>query len=358
MTVKTIPPFAIRDRVPLAELCTIGIGGAARHLCEASDPAHLREALAWAAARSIPLFVLGGGSNVLFPDTEYPGLVVRMAMTGMRFRKSASGVIARAAAGVDWDAFVAAAVERGLQGVECLSGIPGSVGATPIQNVGAYGQEVADTIVGVEALDRRTGAEVEIPARDCDFGYRTSKFKFRERNHYIVTAVKFRLVPGGEPTLRYGDLTRQFDEARIANPTLQQVRDAVITIRRAKAMVVDPDEPSSRSCGSFFINPVVECDEVSQVRARGGVAPDEAMPAHATPDGRMKLSAAWLIEHAGFRRGQRHGGAGISEKHVLAIVNYGGATAREVLELAAAIQRGVRDKFGVRLETEPVLPAL
>ena len=327
----------IRAGVGLAEFCTIGIGGPARHFVTAHTCDDLRHALRWADSRSLPVFVLGGGSNVLFPDGEYPGLVIHVALAGLdTLDEPADGrTIVRAAAGEDWNALVNHCVEGGLQGVECLAGIPGQVGATPIQNVGAYGQEVADTIVTVHALDRATGHEVTMPAAECGFAYRTSRFKTRDRNRFIVTSVDFGVSPANPPCTSYRDITAYLDSTGITSPTLQQVRDAVVEVRRSKAMVCDPGEPSSRSCGSFFTNPIVQPDEADAVRAAaleaGLLKSDESMPAFPCADGRVKLSAAWLIQRAGFSRGERRGNVGLSEKHVLALVNYGGGTAREIL---------------------------
>lgn len=345
----------------LAEFCTIGIGGPARHFVTARTCDDLRHALGWADSRSLPVFVLGGGSNVLFPDGEFPGLVIHVALAGLdTLGEPAEGrTVVRAAAGEDWNALVNHCVENGLQGVECLAGIPGQVGATPIQNVGAYGQEVADTIIRVHALDRSTGREVTLAAAECGFGYRTSRFKARDRNRFIVTAVDYALAPGGTPCTSYRDISASLEGAGVRNPTLQQVRDAVVEVRRAKAMVCDPGEPSSRSCGSFFTNPIIQADEAESVRAAaveaGVLKPEESMPAFPCADGRVKLSAAWLIQRAGFSRGERRGNVGLSEKHVLALVNYGGGTAREILALAADIRGRVLARFGVLLEPEPVL---
>jgi UDP-N-acetylmuramate dehydrogenase len=240
-----------------------------------------------------------------------------------------------------WDDFVARAVSREWAGIECLSGIPGSVGATPIQNVGAYGQEVSETIIRVEALDRTTGRVVDLTNWDCRFAYRSSLFKNVEKDRYVVISVTFRLRPNGPATVRYPELRALLEERGIALDDLQAVRAAVIAIRTRKGMVLDPADSDTRSDGSFFTNPIVPPDRVPQG------APQ--FPA----DGGVKLSAAWLIEHAGFQKGYEHGNVGISTKHTLAIVNRGGGTAREVLELVAMIQERVREKFGVELVPEP-----
>ncbi len=345
--------------VPLAPLTTIGVGGPARYFTEVATVKELRAALTWAEGKGIPAWVLGGGSNVVFADTGYPGLLVRMGIRGVKGRK---GGRLHAGAGEDWDAFVTRATADGLAGIECLAGIPGQVGATPIQNVGAYGQEVAETIESVETLDRRTGEEMTFPAGDCGFSYRDSRFKGRDRGRFVVTGVTFALRPGGEPSLRYADLSRYFQERGTPPSSLDDVRRAVIEIRRRKAMVVDPSEPNSASCGSFFTNPIVTPEEMEEIRqnaeAGGLLAAGDRLPAHPTADGRLKLSAAWLIERAGFSRGLTRGGVGLSERHVLAIVNRGGGTAREVVALAAEIRARVRAVFGVELDPEPAFPGI
>ena len=350
--------------VLLADCCTIGIGGPARHFTTVTSLAELNEALQWASDNHVPFFILGGGSNVLFSDAGFPGLVIHMAMKGITVADEASGetVLVQAAAGEDWTAFIDTCVERGLQGIECLAGVPGQVGATPIQNVGAYGQEVSDTITRVQVVERAGGKPVWISNADCAFGYRTSRFKGRDRNRFVVTAVEFALKPEAPPVTAYRDIARYLEQEQIPSPTLAQVRDAVMAVRRAKSMVADPSDPDSRSCGSFFTNPMVLPEEAETLRLAaleaGLITEHETMPAHPTSDGRVKLSAAWLIDRAGFKRGERHGNVSISSKHVLALTNCGGGTAREILALAAEIRNRVRNTFGILLDPEPVLPAI
>ncbi len=353
----------MRTDVPLADCSTIGIGGPARHFTTITSLEELNGALQWASENRVPFFVLGGGSNVLFSDAGFPGLVMHMTMKGITPNEGAGDtILVQAAAGEDWNAFVDTCVERGLQGIECLAGIPGQVGATPIQNVGAYGQEVSDTITRVQVVERAGGDPVWISNTECGFGYRTSRFKGRDRNRFIVTAVEFALKPGAPPHAEYRDISRYLEQARIASPTLAQVRDAVMAVRRAKSMVADLSDPDSRSCGSFFTNPIILPEEAETLRVAaqeaGLITADETMPAHPTSDGRVKLSAAWLIDRSGFKRGQRHGNVAISSKHVLALTNCGGGTAREILALATEIRTRVRDTFGILLEPEPVLPAV
>jgi UDP-N-acetylmuramate dehydrogenase len=256
----------------------------------------------------------------------------------------------RAAAGEPWDDLVAAAVGRELAGLECLSGIPGSVGGTPVQNVGAYGQEVADTIERVTAFDRRQGCFLTLANADCRFAYRMSRFKREDSGRFVVCDVAFRLRPGS-PTTTYPDVRRYFERHAIVAPTVADARSAVLDIRRQKGMVTDPGDPDTRSVGSFFMNPVVSQDVHQRVT---GQSPNGHVPGFTLAGGNVKIPAAWLIEQAGFARGYGAGRAGLSTKHPLAIVNRGGATARDVLDLAVQIKRTVLDRFGIPLYPEPV----
>jgi UDP-N-acetylmuramate dehydrogenase len=345
----------ISENVPLAPLTTLGVGGPARFFVEATTDDNLVEAVAWARARGLPIFALGGGSNLVVADSGFAGLVIRIAIRGVNLRRAGDEVVVEAGAGEDWDPLVATCVAGDYAGFECLSGIPGRVGATPIQNVGAYGQEISESFVSLEALDLADARLVHITGSECGFGYRTSRFKSGERDRFIITRVSYRLRTGAPPTVRYEELSRYLSEAGQAKPTLTSVRNAVLTIRRRKAMVLDPAEPDSRSVGSFFVNPVLTADELERVRAIIGAAtPAEAMPVFPLVDGRVKVSAAWLIERAGFHRGFGHGSAAISHRHSLAIVNRGGATAAEVVALAEQIKKAVAESFGVSLTPEPV----
>ncbi|PYQ48395.1 MAG: UDP-N-acetylenolpyruvoylglucosamine reductase [Acidobacteria bacterium] len=326
----------MQRHVALAPLTTLGIGGPAKFFVEARSVDAVRDAVDWAKSNGEPLLVLAGGSNVLIADEGFNGLVLHLDLRGMNVEKNGT---VKAAASEPWDQLVATAVAKNLAGVECLSGIPGSTGATPIQNVGAYGQDVSETIVAVDVYDRATGRLTSLSNADCRFEYRDSIFKHEARDRYIVLSVTFQLRPDGPPLLRYPEL-QDFagDDA-----DLQQVRDAVIAIRRRKGMVIDPADTDTRSDGSFFMNPIVSADKLAQLGE---------MP-HFPAGGKIKLSAAWLIEHAGFHKGFVHGNVGISSKHTLAIINRGGGTAREVLELARMIQDRVHEKFGVELQPEP-----
>lgn len=347
----------LRENVPLALYTTIGLGGPARYFARCSTLEDLREGLNWAAERGLPVQILGGGSNTLFLDEGFSGLVLHLGIQGIAFEADGAAILAIAAAGEDWDRFVWECVERGLSGIESLSGIPGQVGATPIQNVGAYGQEVGDTIAWVRALDRRTLELVDFSGEECGFAYRRSRFKAEDRDRYVVVEVAFRLCPEGWPEVRYPELRsyleRRVDLASLARgaPVLTAVRQAVLALRRSKSMVVDPGDPDSRSLGSFFLNPVLTEEEFAVLSAHFE-APD-SIPVFPTAGG-VKVSAAWLVEQAGFCRGFCRGKVGISRRHALALVNRGG-TSQELLALAAEIQEEVNRRFGVCLEREPVV---
>lgn len=349
----------LREYVPLAPYTTIGLGGAARYFAECASEDELREALTVARRRRLPLQVLGGGSNVIFPDAGFPGLVVRVAVGGLTVREDSDTVDVAAGAGVVWDELVEEAMRRGLSGVECLSGIPGMVGGTPIQNVGAYGQEVAETLVSVSCLARDTLERVHFDNLNCRFGYRTSRFKREDRDRYVVLDVTFRLRRNTVPALRYTELANavaeQTDLARLSpREAVRLVRETVLTLRRRKSMVLDPDDPNTRSVGSFFVNPVLSPTAFAELGRRWQAAGrSEPIPTFPAPNG-VKVPAAWLVEQAGFRKGHRQNGVGISSRHALALVNLGGTTAR-LLALAEEIERRVLEKFGVGLEREPVV---
>ncbi|MEZ4308010.1 MAG: UDP-N-acetylmuramate dehydrogenase [Polyangiaceae bacterium] len=355
MTHRSETDIAILENVPLAPRTTLSVGGPARFYAEAHTAAAVRSALGWARERGIDVHVLGGGSNLLVADRGFAGLVLCVHIRGIDMYTSNGAVHVTVGAGEPWDGFVARAVGEGWAGVECLSGIPGLVGATPIQNVGAYGQEVADTIEHVEAIERATGDVMTFSAADCGFAYRDSAFKGAMAGRFVLTRVTFRLVPGGAPAIRYGELSRALAEH--TSPSLAVVRETVVRLRRSKSMVYDAADENHRSAGSFFMNPIV--DEATLARAReaaaGVLRPGETMPEFAAGPGRTKLAAGWLIERAGFKKGAGDGAVGLSTKHALAIVNRGGATAAQVVAFAARVRRGVRERFGVTLSPEPVL---
>ncbi len=341
----------LQENVPLAPLTTFQVGGPARWFVEAETEADVRAAVEHAGANSLPLFVLGGGSNLVVSDAGFPGLVLKIALRGIEEREEGGKQVFDAAAGEDWDAFVARAVSRDCAGIECLSGIPGNVGGTPVQNVGAYGQEVADSIVSLRVLDTASGEAKELSNADAGFTYRTSIFNSSQRGRYIVLRVTYALTRGGAPKLDYADLKGFFE--RRPSPTLAETREAVRQIRLAKAMLLVPGDDDCRSAGSFFKNPIVNSTEYARIAgivAARGLKP----PSYPAPDGRVKLAAAWLVEQSGFEKGYSKGAVGISRRHALAIVNRGGATAAEIVALKNEIQQRVQDTFGIQLQPEPV----
>jgi len=342
-------PQDLERDVPLAPRTTLELGGPAEYFLEARSIEALRAAMAWANAESIGVTFLGGGSNAIVPDEGVRGLVVAIANRGVTVNRVAERVHVRVEAGEDWDPFVARAVAEGWAGVECLAGIPGRVGATPIQNVGAYGQEVSHTIVSVGCLDRATGEWVEREAPACAFGYRDSDFK-RHPSRFVVTDVTFALSPGGAPTLVYRELV----ERAPSDPTLDSVRSLVVELRRGKSMVLDPADPNGRSAGSFFTNPIVNAEQLAVVEAEAARRELGPVPQWPMESG-TKLAAGWLIERAGFPKGSRRGAVGQSTKHSLALVHHGGGTTAELLAYASAIVVAVRESFGVTLEREPRL---
>ena len=344
--------LAIQENIPLAPFTTFKVGGPARYFADCASESEVQEAVRQAAERKLPLFVLGGGSNLLVSDDGWPGLVLRVSIKGTEC--TANGFF-RVGAGEDWDQFVAHAVSRNYAGIECLSGIPGTVGGTPVQNVGAYGQEVAEAIVYVRVLEIATGKIIELSQRECGFSYRSSIFNSTHRGRYIVLLVTFRLEHNGKPRIEYADLKKYFS-ATPARPALPQVREAVREIRRSKAMLIVEGDEDCRSAGSFFKNPVVSPAEADRVEAvAAGKAPGKTLPRYPAENGQVKLAAAWLVEQAGFQKGYARGAAGISRKHALAIVNRGGATAREIIALKNEIQERVMEVWGLQLQPEPVL---
>jgi UDP-N-acetylmuramate dehydrogenase len=343
----------IQQNIPLAPLTTLKVGGAARYFVDAHSEQEVKLAVAHAAAQRLPLFVLGGGSNLLVADEGWPGLVVKISLRGIEFEGDREKMLFNAAAGENWDDLVALAVSKDCAGLECLSGIPGSVGGTPVQNVGAYGQEVAETITRVRALEIAGGEVVELSNAECGFAYRTSSFNTTMRGRYIVLEASYLLRRHGPPTLEYADLKNFF--AAQAPPTLQQVRDAVLSIRRSKAMLLVEGDEDCRSAGSFFKNPQISQAEAARVQSLAARrVPEKTLPHWPGDGGKVKLSAAWLVEQSGFHRGFTRGAVGLSSKHALALVNRGGATAKDVLALKEEIQHRVFDLWGVSLHHEPV----
>jgi UDP-N-acetylmuramate dehydrogenase len=327
-----------RRDVRLADLTTLALGGPVERLVEAETAAELVAAVREADEAGRPLLVLGGGSNLVAPDDGWPGDVVAVRNRGI----SRAGNELVVQAGEDWDDLVAFTVADGLAGVEALSGIPGSTGATPVQNVGAYGQEVAQTITAVRVYDRAEKAERTLTPAECGFAYRDSRLK-REPGRFVVLDVTFALdeSPHSRP-VGYAELARRLDVAIGDTAPLADVREAVIALRRGKGMVLDPSDPDSRSAGSFFTNPVVPAEKAV-----------DGCPSWPAGDGLVKLSAAWLVQHAGFGRGTRDGKVGTSSRHSLALTTEPGATAAELLAFADRIVVAVQSQFGVTLDREP-----
>lgn len=345
-------PFedSLEQDKPLAPFTTLGIGGAARWFLEAKREEQIAEAAAWAREKGVRMFVLGGGSNLVVADAGFEGLIVRIGLHGIEAADASGQRIYRVAAGEDWDQFVQRTIDEHCAGLECLAGIPGTVGGTPVQNVGAYGQEVSSTIERVRGLDLATHEWVELGAWECRFSYRRSRFNTAHRGRFVVTRVDYRLTPGGKPTLTYTDLQRFFEGH--PEPSLGEVAEAVRRIRLSKGMLIVEGDADCRSAGSFFTNPVMSDEHATRLSEITG---KEAPQYRTAEPGRVKVPAAWLIEHAGFRKGDSLGRAGISTRHTLALINRGGATAREVMALAEKIQLAVRKRFEISLQIEPVL---
>jgi UDP-N-acetylmuramate dehydrogenase len=339
------------SNVALAPRSTMRVGGSARYLIEARDDAQVIDALRWASERALSVRILGGGSNVVVSDAGTSGLVIAMQTRGVSLVDDSDAPLLVARAGESWDALVALSVSRNLQGIECLSGIPGLVGATPIQNVGAYGQEVAQTIESVRVVDRRNLEVSELGAAECGFSYRHSRFK-HDLERYVVLEVRYRLSRGAAPRVTYPELERHLRARGLERPSLVEVRESVLAVRAQKSMLLDASDPNGRSCGSFFVNPIVGAAHAAAIVSRAG---DQEVPRWGQPDGRVKLAAAWLIEQSGFEKGTRRGPVGLSTRHALSIVCHDGARAADVLGFSREIVDTVREKFGVELAPEPVI---
>lgn len=344
--------MTIQENVPLAPHTTLHVGGAARFFAEAASEEDVREATHFAARQQLPLFVMGGGSNLVIADSGWPGLVLKIGIGGSTSTVEGGTLLFDAGAGVDWDEFVAEAIARNCAGVECLSGIPGSVGGTPVQNVGAYGQEVSETIESVRALDRKEDRIVVLPRQACGFSYRTSIFNSTECGRYIILRVVYRLAQGGAPSLKYADLKEHFADWKTP-PSLAEVREAVRQIRRSKGMLIVPEDEDCRSAGSFFKNPVLSESQFRDL-ARRAESKSLQIPSYPALAAQRKVSAAWLVEHSGFSKGYTLGPAGISRKHALALINGGNARASDMIRLKDKIQQGVQEAWGILLEPEPV----
>ena len=341
----------IQQNLPLAPWTTLGIGGPAQFFVQAHSEDDLLEALAFAHTRVLPVFILGGGSNLLVPDSGYPGLVIRIEIQGPVVRNEHGF---RVPAGTPWDHFVTHICTLGLSGIECLAGIPGLVGGAPIQNIGAYGQEVAQTIASVRAYDRREREFVTLDRAACGFAYRESLFNTTARGRYVVTEVGFTFDPAARPNLSYADL-RSFFANVDSTPTPLEVAETVKVIRHRKGMLLVDGEQDCRSAGSFFKNPIVPPETIESIAATLHI-PAESIPRYPAPNGRVKLPAAWLLEKAGFHKGYVLGQAGISSRHTLALINRGHATYADIVHLRELIVGIVLDRFAIALEQEPVEP--
>jgi UDP-N-acetylmuramate dehydrogenase len=356
--------MTIQENVPLAPLTTLKVGGEARYFAEIRREDEIAQAIEFSRSRAVPVFVLGGGSNLVVADTGFPGVVLRIAIGGIvsptAEEATGSAVLFSVGAGVVWDDFVAQTVSQNCAGLECLSGIPGSVGGTPVQNVGAYGQEVAETIESVRAFDLKDNRIVFLPKPACGFRYRSSMFNSTQRDRHVILRVNYRLKRGGLPSLKYADIRKYFAEknsaggrAEKSSPSLAEVRDAVLTIRRRKGMLIVPGDDDCRSAGSFFKNPVLSDEQLKDLTSRV-TAEGLTIPNYPALDAQHKIPAAWLVEHSGFAKGYVSGNTGISSKHALALINRGDARASDIIHLQDEIQRGVKAKWGILLEPEPV----
>jgi UDP-N-acetylmuramate dehydrogenase len=346
----------VREGVELRDCTTLQVGGPARAWVDAGDSSAVVEALEWASARGLPVVVMGGGSNVVVADRRIDALVLRPSSRGLLVRERGGEVHLLASAGLELDRLVEWAVDHGLAGIECLSGIPGSVGAAPVQNVGAYGQELGDVVESVHVVDRRTGMERVLTAPRCGFGYRTSTFKGDQQDALVVVALALTLRRAPPRPARYPELARALERGGGA-VSLEAVRTAVLELRRGKSMLLEPIDVNARSVGSFFVNPTLDTTMLDSLRERVASRLGSAarLPEHPGGAGRVKVPAAWLIERAGMPPGWGDGRVGLSAKHTLAIVNRGGATAAEVLAFASLVRERVFDSFGVKLALEPRL---
>lgn len=338
-----------QENVILAPHTTIRLGGPARFFVSVKSADTLREALREAGEKNLRVHILGGGSNTVFADNGFDGLVIKIDLKGVEFVDSGGDVLVMAQAGEVWERLAAETVRRNLAGFECLAGIPGQVGGTPVQNVGAYGQEVAQTIVEVAAVDRRTLAPVRLTNAECGFSYRMSRFKADDADRFVIVAVTYRLKKNGEPCLEYQQVRDKAGE----RAGLKSVREIVLSLRKAKSMVIDPRDSNTRSCGSFFMNPTLEMAHLEKLQ-RWADEHNQGKAPFFMAGGKVLVPAAWLVERAGFAKGLRRDGVGISDNHPLALVNYGGTSAT-LLALAGDIQRAVQDKFGISLIREPVV---
>lgn len=343
----------IQTSVPLAPLTTIKLGGNAQEYISCKTNQDIISALTYAQEKNLPVHILGGGSNTIFSDSGFSGIVIHIQTSGITHEQHSDDFLLTAQGGENWDNVVQYAVSQGATGIECLSGIPGSVGGTPFQNVGAYGQDVSQTIQTVFTIDRNTLEEKQFSNQECNFGYRTSRFKTTDKNKYIITAVIFKLETNKAPEIKYPELVALIsaNSTTSADQTsLQQVRDAVLALRKKKSMLIDAQDPNSISCGSFFTNPIISTEEF----VANTTVSQSDIPNFPELHNCVKLSAGWLIEHAGFQKGMKRGNVGISSNHSLALVNRGGTT-HELLHFAKEIQTAVQKQFKIQLQLEPIV---
>lgn len=351
--------FSIIESIPLAPLTTLELGGRTGFFTDIADASDVAPALAWARQSDVPVFILGGGSNLVVADEGFPGLVLHMRTAGRRWREQSGEIRVDVEAGERWDDVVADAIHHDAGGIECLSGIPGSAGAAPVQNIGAYGQEVASVLRRVRVLDRSSLEVRELEAGACAFGYRDSMFK-REPDGFVILSITLGLAKNASPKVRYAELANALADNK--QPSLSQVRQTVLALRRQKSMVLDESDPNHRSAGSFFTNPIVPAavaTDVAQRAVAAGLAGRvEEVPQFPLSDARVKLSAGWLIEHSGLPKGLCMGSVGISTQHALALVHHGGGTTEDLLRLAMHVHKTVLDRFGISLSPEPVFLGL
>ena len=346
-------PSYTQAGIALADKTTLAVGGPAKTLAMPLTEAETVDTYRALAADETPVLTLGGGSNMLVADAGWDGAVVQSNDFSMDVAADGDDRIVSAGAGIEWDELVAFCVDDGLAGIECLSGIPGRVGAAPIQNIGAYGQEISEVVESVRVYDKLADDIVDVPAEECGFGYRTSQFKRDWAGERVVLSVRIRLRPGGEATVRYPELRKALGmDAGLETPPLATVRDTVVRIRRRKSMVYDTSDPNHRSAGSFFVNPIVDDETLAEALAVA-VELEVELPHWPVQPGATKLSAAWMIERTGFEKGFTFGKVGLSTRHCLALINRGGATAQALVGLASMIRRQVRARFGVTLRPEP-----
>lgn len=335
--------MSIQENVILAPFTTFKLGGPAKYFCRAKSEAELIEAVKFAKSKDLPILVIGGGSNLLISDAGFNGLVVRNEIMGIEWKDTEGGsVIVRAGAGEDWEGLVGQTVERGLYGLECLSSIPGTVGASPVQNIGAYGVDVSKAVQSVRVLDTVSMQVIELSNADCHFAYRDSIFK-HEKGRYIVTAVVYLLKKDGKVDISYKDVKEYFAKKKIVSPTLAEVRQAVIEIRKNKL----PDWTKWGTAGSFFKNPIISSEEFALLKER---YPE--MPSYPEPDGRVKVSLGWILDKLCDARGLIIGNVSTHDKQALVVVAKPGATATEVVAFAQELMRRVKDKTGIEIEGE------